>query len=43
MTADGYAVLIHMLPPRCGIPAGCMMTPVMGKQKVIVFLESVYT
>jgi len=32
-----------MLLSRCGIPAGCMITAVMEKQKVDIFLESVYT
>jgi hypothetical protein len=41
MRVDGYVVLIHMLPPRYGVLAGCMMMPVMGKQKVVVFPESV--
>jgi hypothetical protein len=30
-----------MLLSRCGIPAGCMITMVMEKQKADVFLESV--
>jgi hypothetical protein len=34
-------LLIPMLLSRCGIPAGCMITMVMEKQKVDVFLESV--
>lgn len=34
-------LLIPMLLSRCGIPTGCMITMVMEKQKVDVFLESV--
>jgi len=35
-------LLIPMLLSRCGIPAGCMITTVMEKQKIDIFLESVY-